>query len=224
MCGRYTLRQTREFLAEWFRLQILLHPHPRYNIAPTQKVPCIRINPHQKEREFTMLKWGLIPSWAKDPRIGNSLINARGETVTEKPAFRGPFRHRRCLVLADGFYEWKPEGQRKQPYFIRFRDDRPFAFAGLWEQWTNAKNATTESCTIITTEPNTILKPIHHRMPVILDPKDFDLWLDPSVQTLEKLRPLFQPPPAEDMEAVPVSLYVNDPGHDGPQCIASLGQ
>jgi putative SOS response-associated peptidase YedK len=168
-----------------------------------------------------MLHWGLIPSWAKDTKLGAKLINARAETVAEKPAFRSAFRQRRCLVLADGFYEWQQQENKKQkqPYYIRFHDGCPFAFAGLWEHWENADGETLESCTLLTTEPNELMRPIHNRMPVILDPKDYDLWLDVEVKKPELLKPLLHPYAAETMMAYPVSKAVNKATNDTIQCI-----
>jgi putative SOS response-associated peptidase YedK len=167
MCGRFTRKENFQKMAEQLGLKILPPWPPRYNIAPSQLVACVRTNPETGDRECIDLKWGLVPSWAKDPAIGNRLINARGETVSEKPAFRRAFRQQRCLVLADGFYEWKREGKGKQPYYVRLQDRRPFALAGLWERWEKQEPAL-ETCTLITTGPNALMEPIHNRMPVIL--------------------------------------------------------
>ena len=219
MCGRYTLKTAPEIVAEQFQLEQLLVTQPRYNVAPSQLVACIRTNPDSVTREGVFLRWGLIPTWAKDPKIGMQLINARAETVAEKPAFRSAFRHRRCLVLADGFYEWRREGRSKQPYFIRFRDERPFAFGGLWERWEKSEGSPLETCAMMTTEPNAVLEPIHNRMPVILNPKDYDLWLDPRRKDPAELSSLLQPCPPDEMVAVPVSLRVNNPKHDDPKCL-----
>jgi len=221
MCGRYTLHSSGKLLADFFKLPEELALTPRYNIAPTQPVPIIRViraNPETKQRELVSVRWGLIPSWADDPAIGNRLINARAETVASKPSFRGAFKSRRCLVPADGFYEWKREGNRKQPVYVRRKDGQAFAFAGLWEEW-EREGEVIESCTIITTVANDLMADYHDRMPVILAPKDFDLWLDPEVQDLAKLKPLLRPCPSDEMEVYPVSRLVNDPRHEDPKCV-----
>jgi putative SOS response-associated peptidase YedK len=221
MCGRFTRKENLQRLAEQLGLKVLPPLRPRYNIAPSQLVACVRTNLETRQRECTELKWGLVPYWAKDPGIGNQLINARGETVAEKPAFRQAFKQQRCLVLADGFYEWKREGKAKQPYYIRFKDNRPFAFAGLWERC-EKQDPTLETCALITTGPNALMVPIYTRMPVILVAKDYDDWLDPSLQTVERLNALLRPFPAEEMEAYPVSPIVNNPKNDQPECVRSL--
>ncbi len=221
MCGRFTLRAPASVVAAQFGLFEMPPFAPRFNIAPTQPVAVVRHSPEEPEpqRELVWLRWGLIPSWAKDPAIGNRMINARAETVAEKPAYRAAFRRRRCLVAADGFYEWQRTGGRKQPHFIRLRDDRPFAFAGLWEAWEGADHSYVESCTLLTTEPNELMRPIHNRMPVILAEGDYERWLDPAVQKPEPLVPLLRPFPAEPMVAYPVSTYVNSPTRDDSRCI-----
>jgi putative SOS response-associated peptidase YedK len=166
-----------------------------------------------------MLRWGLIPSWAKDPKIGNQCINAKAETVAEKPSFRSAFKKRRCLVIATGFYEWQVHGARKQPMWIGLRSQQPFAFAGLWEHWTPVEGEPLETCTIITTEPNDLMAPIHNRIPVILAPTAYDQWLDPTFQHVEPLKVLLRPYPSEELAAYPVSTLVNNPRHDAPQCL-----
>src|SRR5262249_19686163 len=160
-----------------------------------------------KDRELAMLKWGLIPSWAKDAAIGYRMINARADTVAQKPSYRSAFRRRRCLLVADGFYEWQKTNDKKQPFFIGMKDESPFAFAGLWEHWENPEGEPIESCTIITTEANDLVKEIHDRMPVILPPKNYPVWLDPEVQDPEKLQKLLAQYPAKEMRAYPVSLF-----------------
>ena len=170
-----------------------------------------------------MLKWGLIPAWAQDPAIGHKLINARSETVTEKPSFRDAFRKRRCLIPADGFYEWQRRGTNKQPYYFQMRGGSPFAMAGLWERWTNTDGEPVETCAILTTVCNDLLRPVHERMPVILKAEDYDRWLDESVRGAEPLIPLLRPYPAAEMVAHPVSLYVNNPEHDDERCLAAVG-
>lgn len=222
MCGRFTLITPVETLAEQFQLFEIPSLSPRYNIAPTQPVATVRQSSKAGGREMALLHWGLVPSWTKDPGIGARMINARSETVAEKPAFRVAFRRRRCLVLADGFYEWQRLERGKQPFYVRLRDGRPFAFAGLWEHWEGSGGVTIDSCTLLTTEPNSLLRPVHNRMPVILVPKNYDLWLDPGVQKAELLRPLLCPYPSEALAAYPVSLWVNSPQNDGPRCIEPL--
>jgi putative SOS response-associated peptidase YedK len=215
MCGRFTRKEKFDLLAEQLGLKICPPCEPRYNIAPSQMLMCIRTNPETKEREFTELKWGLVPSWAKDPSIGNKLINARGETVSEKPAFRKAFKQQRCLVLADGFYEWKREGKTKQPYYIRFKDSRPFAFAGLWER-SEKQEPALETCALITTGPNALMEPIHNRMLVILPEQSYASWLNPGMNNTIYLSGLLEPHTAEKMEAFPISALVNNPRHDDP--------
>jgi len=219
MCGRYTQTATPEVIAEHFHLDEPPLLKPRYNIAPSQHVSTIRLNPDSAKRECIMLRWGLIPSWAKDPKIGNQCINAKAETVAEKPCFRSAFKKRRCLVIADGFYEWQVQGTRKQPMWIGLRNKRPFAFAGLWEHWKPLAGEPIESCTIITTEPNDLMATIHNRMPVILAPSSYEPWLDPAFQQVEALNALLRPFPADHMTAFPVSTLVNNPCHDAPQCL-----
>ena len=186
MCGRFTLRTTGNVVADFFGLHELPDFPPRYNIAPTQAVPVVRIRPGRGERECALLHWGLVPAWADDPAIGHRLINARADTASEKPAFRGPFRQRRCLVVADGFYEWQKQGSRKQPFYIRRQDDRPFALAGLWDRWDRGEEPI-DSCTILTTDANELMQPTHERMPVIIPPEKYRLWLDPRCQDTEGL-------------------------------------
>ena len=168
------------------------------------------------------MRWGLIPSWAGDPAIGMKLINARAETVAEKPSFQKSFRERRCLVLADGYYEWKREGTGKQPYYIRLKNERPFAFAGLWNRWNSEDGKTIESCAILTTKPNERLASIHDRMPVILQPVAYEPWLDPGLQDATRLVPFLTPYPADAMIAAPVSRRVNDPRVDDTRCLEAL--
>jgi putative SOS response-associated peptidase YedK len=210
-----------QVIAEVFGLDDVPELSPRFNIAPTQAVAAVRARAGGG-RELVALTWGLIPSWSKDRAIGSRMINARAETVGEKPAFRAALRARRCLILADGFYEWQKLGARKQPHHIRMRDGRPFAFAGLWERWTPPDGDPVESCTIITTVPNEIVAPIHDRMPVILAPAELDLWLDPGVRDPAVAAGLLRPHPAGDMVAYPVSLRVNSPGADDPSCVVPL--
>jgi putative SOS response-associated peptidase YedK len=224
MCGRFTLTDPDADLAVQFNLPDIPKLAPRYNIAPTQPVAAVRIATGTTAREIVLLHWGLIPFWAKDPGIGARMINARSETASEKPAFRAAFRRRRCLVVADGFYEWQKQNGTKQPHFIRMRDGRPFAFAGLWEHWEGPDASVIESCTLLTTAPNDLLQLLHNRMPVILQPDDYELWLDPEVEQPERLQPILRPFPPQEMAAYPVSRYVNSPNNDDPRCIEPLPQ
>lgn len=219
MCGRFTLALDREGLATAYPDFVVSGEiTPRYNIAPTQPVPVVPNNGQNRVEFFT---WGLIPSWAKDPKIGNRMINARSETLHEKPSFRAAYKRRRCLILTDGFYEWqKVPGQKaKIPTHIRMKSDEPFAFAGLWESWHSADGSHILSCTIVTTTPNELLEPIHNRMPVILAREAYDEWLDPEERGPEALGHLLKPYPASEMRAYPVSTAVNNPGVDAPELI-----
>jgi putative SOS response-associated peptidase YedK len=224
MCGRFTLRTPATVLTQQLLLDLGVEEtpvdwEPRYNIAPTQSVAAVR-EVEKGLRQFDLLRWGLIPSWAKDPSIGNRTINARAETVAEKPSFRSAFRRRRCLVLADGYFEWRKEGAKKQPYYIRLQDERPFAFAGLWERWTPGDpESTLETCTLITTDANELTREIHDRMPVILSPADYAQWLDPGLDDAKRLLPLLRPFETGPMIATPVSTRVNNPKHDAPDCV-----
>ncbi|AGY60231.1 SOS response-associated peptidase [Gloeobacter kilaueensis] len=218
MCGRFALYSSAEELAEAFALSELPPVAARYNIAPTQPVVAIRSDA-SGERRAVFLRWGLIPAWAKDPTIGNRLINARAETIAEKPAFRSAFKYRRCLIPASGFYEWQRTGNKKQPFYIHPHGDRPFAFAGLWEHWQEPGGSELETCTILTTAANQQTKAIHDRMPVILESQSYELWLDTSVQKPQVLLPLLVPYSAGQIEIYPVSTAVNNPANDGPLCL-----
>jgi putative SOS response-associated peptidase YedK len=221
MCGRFTLTVSARVLAEVFDAPEPAGLSPRYNIAPTQQVLVARAG--EGGRELTRVRWGLVPHWADDLSIGARMINARGETVASKPAFRSALKHRRCLIPADGFYEWKKVGAGKQPHLIRFADARPFAFAGLWERWLPQDGgAPVDSCTIITTTPNELVRSLHDRMPVILPPSAFDEWLRPEPLPGPRLEELLVPCPDAEMEAFPVSRRVNSPADDGPECVAPL--
>jgi putative SOS response-associated peptidase YedK len=217
MCGRFSQTASPEVIAQQFGLDDPPLFKPRYNIAPSQPIAAILIDSDITTRKLVMLRWGLIPSWAKDPKIGNQCINAKAETVAEKPSFRSAFKKRRCLILATGFYEWQVQGRTKQPMWIGLQSRRPFAFAGLWEHWKPAEGESLETCTIITTEPNDLMAPIHNRMPVILAPASYDQWLDPTFQQAETLKALLRPFPSEELTAYPVSTLVNNPRHDAPQ-------
>jgi putative SOS response-associated peptidase YedK len=221
MCGLFSLGATIR-VAQIFDLPNWPEMVPRYKIAPSQTVPAVIQNRETGTREFRPFRWGLVPSWAKDPAIGRRLINARSETAATKPAFRRPLRERRCLILADGFYEWKREGSRKRPYYITFRDGEAFAFAGLWDRWQSPEGQPLESCTILTTTPNDVVQRLHDRMPVILPATSYSLWLDPDLRELEPLQALLQPYAAEGMIAYPISTKVNNPSNDSADLIALL--
>lgn len=221
MCGRFTLRTSPSEISRLFEVAVQ-DLAPRYNIAPTQSIAAIRVAPDAQLREFTKLHWGLIPSGAKDRKIGYSTINARAETVDSKPSFRSSFKKRRCLILADRFFEWqKSDDKKKQPFHIHMKGNRPFAFAGLWERW-KGDGEELESCTIIVTEGNDLMKPIHDRMPVILDPTNYDFWLDPEVDDVTQLRELLHPYSGDDLEAEPVSTLVNSPKNDLAACVTPV--
>jgi putative SOS response-associated peptidase YedK len=215
MCGRYTLGVSPARIAEVFALTDEPALAPRYNIAPTQDAPILVTTP--EGRRLELRRWGLVPFWAKDPKIGNRLVNARAESVEEKPSFRTSFRRHRCLVPADGFYEWAPAGRLKQPFHIRRRDARPFAMAGLHDRWHRGQADEIASFTILTTEANALLQPIHGRMPVILGERGWDAWLDPATPT-EALHALLASPEPGDLEAFPVTLLVNSARVDEPRC------
>lgn len=236
MCGRYTLLAQAEELAAEFDLAEPVPVAPRYNIAPTQEVPIVRLAASTEmavvrfseasgKCRLDILRWGLIPHWAKDEKFGYKTINARSETVATQPSFRDAFRKRRCLVPATGFYEWQKSMQKgkevKQPHYIRRKDGRPMGLAGLWERWVSPDGKEIESFTIITTDANEVMRPFHHRMPVILRPEDYDLWLSPEAKG-EQLQALLVPCPEEWLVVSPVSRQVNSPRNDDPSCIAEL--
>jgi putative SOS response-associated peptidase YedK len=222
MCGRFTLFEADKILSKEFGVSGFPPLSSRYNIAPSQSVAAVRTAPAGTGRELALLRWGLIPSWSKDPAIGNRLINARAETAMEKPSFRNAFRRHRCLIPASGFYEWQRRERGKQPYFVRMRDEQLFAFAGLWDRWESPDKGVIETCTILTTAANAVLAPIHDRMPVILPPAEYARWLDPALQNTDSLGPLLVPFPPEDMMAFPVSARVNAPSVDDEKCIVPL--
>jgi putative SOS response-associated peptidase YedK len=222
MCGRFTLTVDAESIQMTFPwLKVPESIPPRYNITPSQPVAAVA-NTGEKELEFFI--WGLIPSWAKDPKIGNRLINARGETLGEKPSFRSAYRRRRCLIIADGFYEWvKQPGQKlKSPYYIQLESKKPFAFAGLWEIWHDPDGSALKTTTIITTEPNEMISRIHARMPVIIEKEAYEEWLDPEEKSPEELNKYLKPYHAEGMIQFPVSRIVNSPANDSPECITPV--
>ena len=222
MCGRFTLTINPDELQQQFGLS---EPPPtqlapRYNIAPTQAVAVIANN---SDRKLELFQWGLIPSWAKDPKIGSKMINARAETLAEKPSFRTALKRRRCLVVADGFYEWKKTGSGKTPMYIQLKDGRPFGFAGLWEAWQSPEDGLIKTCTIITTTPNELMESIHNRMPAILLPAHEDLWLDPTMTNISEAMSVLLPYPADAMRAIPVSTKVNAASGTGPELIERCG-
>ncbi|QNN24064.1 SOS response-associated peptidase [Planctomycetales bacterium ZRK34] len=221
MCGRYALRSREAYLAAVYGLiDVFGGLTPRYNIAPMQWAPVV-VNDAGGKRVLRSMRWGLTPRWADDPAIGNRLINARAETIAAKPAFREAYQHRRCAIPADGFYEWQKQGRGKQPYYIHRRDGEPLAFAGLWESWTGPDRQSLDTFTIITTEPNELMRPIHNRMPVILQADEVADWLgDDILAAAKRLRPCDD----DLLEAVAVSTQVNSPANDGPQLIKPMGK
>ncbi|MFO7543457.1 MAG: SOS response-associated peptidase [Thiobacillus sp.] len=211
MCGRFALKTPASQLASHFKLDEAVEVAPRYNIAPGTDIPTIRHSPEGK-RVMHLLRWGLVPHWAKDPSISNKLSNARGETVAEKPSFRDAFKRRRCLVPADGFYEWKAEGKLKQPYYFSMKDGAPFALGGVWESWRAPNGDVLRTCCLITTEPNEIMLPVHDRMPVIVSPENYEQWLTGEPADAQSL---IKPYPVEDMQAWAVSRRVSRSGEEG---------
>jgi putative SOS response-associated peptidase YedK len=217
MCGRYVIISAPEVIGALFGCEETPDFPPRYNVAPTEPVPIVR--QERERRHFALVRWGLIPSWVKDPRAFPLLINVRGESVLDKPAFRAAMRYRRCLFPADGFYEWRREGKSRVPFFVRPRRDGPIAFAGLWETWSGPNGEELESAAIVTTQANRTLAAIHERMPVVVPREAFDLWLDPAVDA-KAAAAVLAPAPDSLFEAYEISPAVNRAGHDGPQLIA----
>jgi putative SOS response-associated peptidase YedK len=222
MCGRYRLTRKKEILAEHFGIEPPDNWQPRYNVAPTQDVPVIRQHPGEPRRLASTMRWGLIPFWSKDPSVGFKMINARSEGIADKPAFKEALRKRRCLIPADGFYEWQKSGGKKRPFCFTLADESPFAFAGLWERWKDSEGKLVETCSIITTTPNRLTEDVHDRMPVILHPEDYDLWLDPGFQKTEDLCALLKPYEPEAMKRYEVSPRVGSVQFDDPECAAPL--
>ncbi len=220
MCGRFALAATGEEVAAHYELSEVPFVAPRYNIAPTQPVAAVRLDAKGK-REFTFFQWGLIPSWAKDPSGGSRMINARAETAAGKPAFRAAFKRRRCLLPATGFYEWRQANGHKQPMYIHAAGGGLFSLAGLWEVWQSPDGGLLETCTILTTTPNALMEPIHDRMPVILDPLDYDMWLHPDTPA-DQLQHLLRPFDMERLDAYPVGTAVNKPQNDSAELIAPM--
>ena len=224
MCGRFTLQYSGEMLAQIFGVKAVQNIKPRYNIAPTQQAPVVRISPTDNQLHIDYLKWGLIPSWAKDPAIGSKMINVRSETVDEKPSFKSALKHRRCIVPASGFYEWQEVDGKKHPLYIRLKDDSLMMFAGIWDHWKSPDGEAVESFSILTTSSNDLIQQLHDRMPVILNPQHKDIWLDIQVSDPEQLKPYFAPYPSSLIEVYPVSDLVNSPKNDSPDCIQPINQ
>jgi putative SOS response-associated peptidase YedK len=221
MCGRFALKAPPRTIQEHFHLPETLELSPRYNIAPSQAIAVVRCLQGEKTRQLDMLRWGLIPHWAKDMKIGYKMINARSETLAQKPSFRAAFKKRRCLIVADGFFEWKHAGKIKEPFYVQLRNGAVFGFAGLWESWKSPDGNIVESCTVITTPANKLIRGIHDRMPVILLPEDYETWLQDSTPE-QILQQLFAPFPADKMEMYRVSSEVNSPKNDTPACILPI--
>lgn len=218
MCGRFTRTPPPEEYARLFGVDTEIHLKPSYNVAPSQDILAARVN-YEGKRELAALHWGLIPPWSKEPKSKYSTINARAETVATSPAYRHAFKKQRCLIAADGFYEWKKTDHGKQPYYIFLMGHKPFVFAGLWEHWEGEGHKPIDSATIIVTEANKAIAPIHNRMPVILPESTFDEWLDPSVADKDRLQRLLRPYSSEEMDMYRVSTYVNKPGHNDERCL-----
>lgn len=219
MCGRYRLSKRKQIIEEYFGSAPWDDDwNPRYNIAPTQPVPVIRQHPKEPVRQISTMRWGLVPSWAKDPFIATGTINAKSETAATKPAFRNPLKLRRCLIPADGFYEWARTGASKQPYCFEVKDGELFAFAGLWDGWRNAEGQWIKTCSILTTTPNAVTSAIHDRMPVILDPNSYDLWLDPGMTNVQVASELLKPYDARLMRSYPISTRINHVANDDEDC------
>jgi putative SOS response-associated peptidase YedK len=225
MCGRFAQTTKPKNIAEKLQIQLkvgLEEFQPRYNVAPSSMVPCVRVPYGETKPVLENLKWGLIPSWAKDPKIGFKLANARAETVAELPSFRSAFKKQRCLVPIDGFYEWNQATQPKQPYYFSLKSEEPFYLAGLWEFWQPPTGRILQTFTLITTKPNTVVAPVCDRMPVILDEKDFEPWLNPQNQDTAQLQALLKPYPADLLKGYPVSTFMSKAGSEGSMCIEKI--
>ena len=219
MCGRYRLSRRKQIIEEYFNAAEWQDDwSPRYNIAPTQPVPVIRQHPKEPVRQISSMRWGSVPHWSKDASGAAGAINARSETAATKPAFRDPLRFRRCLIPADGFYEWKKNGGSKQPYCFEVNDGELFAFAGLWDGWKNAEGQWVRTCSILTTTPNAVTSAVHDRMPVILHPESYDLWLDPGMQNVAAISELLKPFDPQFMRCYPVSTRINRVENDDEEC------
>jgi len=217
MCGRYTVTATPEAIARHFELREVPELRPRFNVAPMQPVPVVRATP--EGRRLDLLRWGLVPPWAKDPRSGSRMVNARAERAASAPAFRAALRARRCLLPSDGFYEWQGARGARRPFHLRLASHELFAFAGLWERWRSPEGEPLETCTVLTTDANGAVRPIHDRMPVILAPGAYTRWLDPELRDPAALADLLRPLPDDALELRPVSCAVNDVRHDDPSCL-----
>jgi putative SOS response-associated peptidase YedK len=218
MCGRYRLSGRKQFIDEHFESVASDEDWvPRYNIAPTQPVPVIRQNPKEPVRELSLVRWGLIPSWT-NASVGASMINARSETVATKPTFRDALKSRRCLIPADGFYEWRKTGKAKQPYCFEVNEGELFAFAGIWDRWKDPSGNWIKTCSILTTTPNAVISAVHDRMPVILDPGSYDLWLDPGMRDVAAASELLKPYDSRLMRCYPVSTRINHVANDDEEC------
>lgn len=219
MCGRYRLSRRKQIIEEHLDTADWQDDwSPRYNIAPTQPVPVVRQHPKEPIRQISLMKWGLIPHWAKDASGAAGTINARSETAADKPAFRDPLKFRRCLIPADGFYEWKRTGSAKQPFCFEVNDGELFAFAGLWDGWKNAEGQWIKTCSVLTTVPNAVTATVHDRMPVILDRESYDLWLDPGMQNVAAISELLKPYDARLMRSYPISTRINHAANDDEDC------
>jgi putative SOS response-associated peptidase YedK len=223
MCGRYRLSRRKQLVEEYFDTESD-EPEwtPRYNIAPSQPVPVIRQNPKEPRRALSLMRWGLIPSWAKDASVAARMINARSETAGMKPAFRDPLTNRRCLIPADGFYEWSRTGKVKQPYCFEVNDGELFAFAGIWDRWKDPSGSWVKTCSILTTTPNAVTSAIHDRMPVILDPACYDPWLDPGLRDLSVVSDMLKPYDSQVMRCYPISTRINHVANDDEECSAPV--
>lgn len=222
MCNRYRLVPSDHDLAESFQAQGEFDPHPRYNIAPTQQVLTVRKEGGEKVRRFSTMRWGLIPSWAKDISIGTRTLNARSETVTKLPAFRESIQKRRCLIPADGFYEWQTIGAVKQPFCFEIGEKELFALAGLWDEWVNPEGEVIESCTILTTVPNSLVEELHDRMPVIVPREKYEVWLDPEVTDFAAIQNILKPYDESRMRKYPVSRALNNSRNDSADSAAPI--
>jgi putative SOS response-associated peptidase YedK len=218
MCGRFVLEHSPDQLMKVYRLSSAPDLSPRYNVTPSQQIAVVR-QQNGGDRELSSLQWGLIPSWSKDSAIGYKMINARSETVHEKPSFKQAFHARRCIIPASGFYEWNKVGKEKIPHYIRLRDGDIMSLAGLWERWKSPEGKELETCTILTTAANSLVKKLHDRMPVILHKAEFDLWLDRDIDDVKRLTELFHPYPSDQLEEYVVNKDVNSPMNDSPGCI-----
>ena len=223
MCGRYEVHSAVELIASIFGISpedVVIDFKPNYNVAPTNEVPVVIIT--DGKRRLMQCRWGFIPAWAKEEKIGFSMINARAETIAEKPAFRDAFKKQRCVIIADGFYEWKTVGKAKRPVYLHLKSGKPMAFAGLYSIWTSPEGKTINTCTVIVTNANELLEPVHDRMPVILNEDDQDKWLDPTTQETSSLLSLLKPYPSEALEMFDVSPKVNSVKNNSPELIEAI--